>query len=83
MISTEVPEVYIHYKKSNQQKLRTITAAEVQKHDANGQFSEGSMKPKIEAALDFLKHGGSMVTITDPEHLIPALDGEAGTRITK
>jgi len=40
------------------------------------------MLPKIEAALDFLKNGGKVVTITDPEHIIRALDGEAGTRIT-
>jgi carbamate kinase len=83
MISTEVPEVYINYKKSNQQKLRTVSIAEAQKYYADGQFSEGSMKPKIEAALDFLHGGGKMVTITDPEHLIPALNGDAGTRITQ
>jgi carbamate kinase len=41
------------------------------------------MRPKIEAALDFLNNGGKMVTITNPEHLIAALDGEAGTKITK
>ena len=83
IISTEVPEVYINYKKSNQLKLRRITVAEAEKYFADRQFSEGSMKPKIEAAMDFLKHGGTMVTITDPEHLIAALDGEAGTRMTK
>ena len=83
LISTEVPEVYINYKKPNQHKLRSITIAEAEKHFADGQFSEGSMKPKIEAAIDFLNNGGKFVTITDPEHLIAALDGEAGTRITK
>ena len=41
------------------------------------------MRPKIEAAVDFLNNGGTMVTITDPEHLVAALDGEAGTRIMK
>jgi carbamate kinase len=81
MISTEVPEVYINYKKSNQQKLRTITMEEARKHFTDGQFSEGSMKPKIEAALEFLRNGGTTVTITDPEHLMLSLDGEAGTKI--
>jgi carbamate kinase len=83
IISTEVSEVYLNYKKSNQQKLRTMTMGEARKHFVDGQFSEGSMKPKIEAALEFLHNGGTMVTITDPEHLIPSLDGEAGTRIMK
>jgi carbamate kinase len=83
MISTEVQEVYINYKKPNQQKLHSLTAAEAKKHFADGQFSEGSMRPKIEAALDFLNSGGKTVSITDPEHLIAALDGKAGTRISK
>jgi carbamate kinase len=83
IISTEVPEVCINYKKSNQHKLRNITSMEAKKYFADGQFSEGSMKPKIEAAMDFLTHGGTVVTITDPEHLLAALDGNAGTRITK
>ena len=83
IISTEVSEVYVNFKKPNQYKLRSITIAEAKKHFADGQFSEGSMKPKIEAAMNFLNNGGKIVTITDPEHLIAALDGEAGTRITK
>jgi len=83
IISTEVQEVCINYKKPGEQKLRAITAAEAKNHIADGQFSEGSMKPKIEAALDFLKSGGTLVTITDPEHLLAALDGEAGTRIIR
>lgn len=83
IISTEVPEVYINYKRPDQQQLRNITMAEAKKYFADGQFSEGSMKPKIEAAMDFLANGGTMVTITDPEHLIIALNGEAGTKITK
>jgi carbamate kinase len=82
IISTDVPEVYINYKKSSQQALRTIATAEAKRHLADRQFSEGSMKPKIEAALDFLTAGGQLVTITDPAHLLAALEGKAGTRIT-
>ena len=82
IISTEVPDVYVNFKKSNQQELHSITIAEAKRYITNGQFSEGSMKPKIEAALDFLNSGGKLVTITDPEHVIAALDGNAGTRIT-
>jgi carbamate kinase len=83
IISTEVPEVYINYKKPNQKVLRNVTVAEVKKYVTEKQFYEGSMLPKIEAALEFLNHGGKLVTITDPEHIIRALDDEAGTRITK
>jgi carbamate kinase len=83
VISTEVPEVYLNYKKIGQQALRISTIEEAKKHLADRQFSEGSMKPKIEAALDFLSAGGNLVTITDPEHLLQALKGKAGTTITK
>jgi len=82
VISTEVPEVYLNYKKFDQMALRISTIAEAKRHLADRQFSEGSMKPKIEAALDFLSAGGQRVTITDPEHLLGALEGKAGTRIT-
>jgi carbamate kinase len=83
IISTEVSEVYINYKKPNQKVLHNLTVAEVKKYIAEKQFYEGSMLPKIEAALDFLNNGGKIVTITDPEHIIRALDGEAGTRIVR
>jgi carbamate kinase len=82
MISTEVEQVYIHFRKPEQQALGTIPAALARHYLADGHFSEGSMKPKVEAALTFLAAGGALVSITDPEHLALALDGKAGTRIT-
>lgn len=81
IISTEVSEVYINFKKPNQKALHQITISEAKQYLMEKQFSEGSMKPKIEAAIEFLTSGGKLVTITDPEHLIHALDGEAGTQI--
>jgi carbamate kinase len=82
IISTEVSEVYLNYKKIDQKAIRMSTQLEAKKYLADRQFSEGSMKPKIEAALDFLTNGGQLVTITDPEHILQALEGKAGTRIT-
>jgi carbamate kinase len=41
------------------------------------------MKPKIEAAIDFLEKGGEEVIITNPEHLLEAIDGKTGTHITR
>ena len=46
-----------------------------------GQFPEGSMGPKIQAALLFLERGGRAVVITDRAHLVKALEGQAGTRL--
>ena len=44
-------------------------------------FKEGSMKPKIEASLEFLRKDGKKVIITKPELLDKALEGKAGTVI--
>jgi carbamate kinase len=82
VISTEIEQVYINFKKPNQMALSTITASLAKTYLGEGHFSEGSMKPKIEAALEFLAAGGTRVTITDPEHVAAALNGTAGTRIT-
>jgi len=46
-----------------------------------GQFPPGSMGPKIEAAIQFVRKGGREVLITDVEHLREALEGQGGTRI--
>jgi len=80
-ISTSVDRVYLNYNTPQQRGLDTITLAEAETYLAGGHFAPGSMKPKIEAAIEFLKSGGKMVYITDPEHLEDALDGNAGTRI--
>ena len=47
-----------------------------------GHFPEGSMGPKIEAAINFLKHGGKKVIITSPARVAKALKGKEGTSIT-
>lgn len=83
IVSTDVPEVYINFKKSNQTALRELKITKAKQFLSEKQFSEGSMKPKIEAAIDFLTAGGKLVTITDPAHLLRAIEGKAGTRITK
>jgi len=83
VISTDVPEVYLDYKLPGQTALSWIDAASTRVHLAGGHFPEGSMKPKIEAALEFLTSGGEEVIITNPEHLIDAVDGYGGTHITK
>jgi carbamate kinase len=82
VISTAVPQVYLNYGHANQQALERVSVVEMRKYVAAGQFPAGSMGPKIEAALDFLRRGGREVIITDPDHLADALAGKAGTHIT-
>ena len=81
VISTAVPQVYLNYGQANQQALGVVQIEEMRKHIAAEQFPSGSMGPKIQAALDFLRRGGREVIITDPDHLTDALAGKAGTHI--
>ena len=77
-ILTDVPNVYINYKKPGQKAIDVITVNEAQKLLESGEFGEGSMKPKILAAIEFLKHGGKEALITEASNL---KNSEGGTRI--
>jgi rubrerythrin len=59
VISTGVDKVAINFGKPDQRNLDRITAAEARRYMKQGHFAAGSMKPKIEAALNFLQHGGA------------------------
>ena len=58
-----------------------MTAAEAERYIAEGHFAKGSMQPKVEAILAYLKNGGKLGLITNPENILRSLDGESGTRI--
>src|SRR5712691_10627352 len=83
VIATDVPQVAVDFGKPSQRSLDRLSIAEAKKHLATGQFPPGNMGPKIEAAVDFLEHGGEHVVITDLEHLVAAIGGKAGTRIVR
>lgn len=67
--------------KPTQKELEVITVAEAEAFIVEGQFAPGSMLPKIEAIISFVKATGKEGLITDPSHLSDALEGRAGTRI--
>lgn len=77
-ILTDVPKVYINFNKPGQKALDKITIDEAQKYLDAGEFGEGSMKPKIKAAMEFLRRGGKEAVITDSAKLS---DPDSGTRI--
>jgi carbamate kinase len=83
IISTDVDRVYINYRKPDEKALRDVTVDEVKKHLDEGQFPPGSMRPKIESAVEFIKGGGSEVIITSPLHIVEAVTGSFGTHIRR
>ena len=80
LISTAVSQVGIHWQEPNQQLLDRMTADEARAYHAEGHFKPGSMGPKIEAVLAFLKaHPEGKALIIDPPNIARALDGKTGT----
>ena len=82
IISTAVDAVYLDFGKENQRPIRRATLPEIKRYLAEGHFKPGSMKPKIEAIIQFLENGGEKAIITSPKNLLSAIKGEAGTTIT-
>ncbi|MEK7703935.1 MAG: carbamate kinase [Myxococcota bacterium] len=81
VIATAVESVQVGFGTPAARSLRAVEREEMRRYAAAGEFPAGSMGPKIQAALQFLDHGGKRVVITDPEHLGSAAAGEAGTHI--
>ena len=78
-ILTDVPYIYINYKKPNQEIREFLNYADALKYLEDGQFSKGSMAPKIQACLNFIKQGGKLSVITEAFKLA---DTNYGSKIT-
>lgn len=86
LMLTDVPCVYLNYGKKNQQPLHHLTLFQAKKYLKDGQFAEGSMGPKIEAAIAFLtdgNHHARRAIITSLATADAALRGNAGTVLTR
>ena len=84
MILTSVENVYINFNEPNQEKLTDIDVESLKRYAQEGKFAEGSMLPKIEAAIDFVENGeGRRAVITNLDKAYEAFKGEVGTQIYK
>jgi carbamate kinase len=82
VVLTDVDGAYVNYGKPNQEKIKEITTGKLRNYAKEGQFKEGSMAPKVEAAIRFVESGGERAVIAALGDLIGALDGKTGTQIT-
>lgn len=80
-IITDVDQVCLNYGMDNEEGLSKITASEAKQYYSEGHFQAGSMEPKIQAALYFLKYHGNKVVITSIEGVKEAINGNNGTII--
>ena len=77
-ILTDVPKVCLHFNTAQEKRLDVITISEANKYLAEGHFSEGSMAPKVRAAIKFVENGGKTCIITEAGQLS---NPNAGTKI--
>ena len=85
IILTAVDRVCINYNKPDQKELPTMTLEEAEKYIEEKQFAPGSMLPKVQSCMEFVKNNtnGGQALITSLQKAKVALQGETGTIITK
>jgi carbamate kinase len=82
IILTNIDKVALNYGRQNQKLIDEMTASDAEEYLRQGHFPPGSMGPKIEAAIDFLRNGGTKVVVSSIEKASEAVFGNAGTVIT-
>ncbi len=82
-IMTDVEGVYLNYGKQNRRLLSRITRDQLAEYARKEDFAAGSMGPKVEAALRFLKNGGERAVIAQLDTIQEAIEGNEGTQITR
>lgn len=85
VILTAVEKVCINFNKPDQHALTSLTLKEAEKYILEEQFAKGSMLPKVEACMNYVRenNNGGTALITSLEKAKEALHGETGTIITK
>lgn len=82
VILTAVEKISVNYKKPDQKDLDSMSVEEAERYIAEGQFAPGSMLPKVQAALRFVKSkSGRVAIVTSLDKAVEALEGKAGTVI--
>jgi len=83
VILTDVDCVFLNYGKKNQKPVARMSLKEAERHMRRGQFPPGSMGPKVQAAIEFVRSTGRDVIITSLRRCVSAIAGRGGTRISE
>jgi len=83
LILTDVERVALHFNMPRQKWLDVVHAAEARRYLAEGHFKEGSMKPKVEAGIQFVEQGGKKSIIGNLFSAVSSVEGKTGTEIIR
>ena len=81
VILTDIDGAYTDYGTPKQELIREVTTGRMQRYLDQGQFKEGSMAPKVLAAIRFVESGGDKAIIAELGKLKEALEGSSGTQV--
>ncbi len=83
MVLTDVEQVALNFNTPDEKWIDTMTVEKAKQYVTEGHFKEGSMKPKVEAAIRFVENGGERSIISSLYSAHAAVQGNAGTTITR
>lgn len=83
LLLTGVDKVCINYRQPDERQLDEVEVEELHKYLQEGQFPEGSMGPKIRAAISFVEEGGNKSIITSLPNMCAAMEGKTGTAVVR
>ncbi len=83
VIATDVPNAILDWATPKAAPIGRISLEQAQAYASQGQFASGSMGPKVEAAMRFVRAGGSRSVITCLDQIATAINGEVGTIIER
>lgn len=83
VILTDVPGVAVDFGTDRQRWLEDVEVSQLRDHLQDGQFTAGSMGPKVEAACRFVERTGGRAVIASLDDVGAAVRGDAGTQVTR
>jgi carbamate kinase len=81
VILTTVDEVTVNFRTPDEQALHEVSADEIERYVDEGQFAPGSMLPKVQAAIQFVRSSGKPALIGSLDKVTEVLEGRSGTTI--
>ena len=82
VILTDVDGAYLDYDTPKQTMIKQTTPQQLEQYEKEGHFKEGSMSPKITAAVRFVQNGGKRAIIAELGKLTEAMHEKSGTHVT-
>ena len=83
VILTDIDGAYLNYGTAKQSLIKEATLQQLEQYMKEGHFKEGSMSPKINAAMRFVESGGKEAIIAELSKLAEAMQGKSGTHVVR